>query len=69
MFKYRTPNEKSLQQMEQVRQKCQELLEVLCTLNSSREKSLAITKLEETAMWANKATVFNQDNINPTKIN
>ena len=32
---------------------------VLMTLTPSRESSLAITKLEECAMWANKSVAFN----------
>jgi hypothetical protein len=33
--------------------------EFLLTLPPSRETSLAITKLEEVAMWANKSIAFN----------
>lgn len=47
--------------IEQLRKKEEELLEYIekhCT--NSREKSLAITKLEECAMWASKAIAFEQ---------
>lgn len=38
---------------------CKDLHAFFLTLPKSRETSLAITKLEEAAMWANKAIVFN----------
>ena len=47
--------------IEQLRKKEEELLEYIekyCV--SSREKSLAITKLEECAMWASKSIAFEQ---------
>ena len=47
--------------IEQLRKKEEELLEYIekyCT--NSREKSLAITKLEECAMWASKSIAFEQ---------
>lgn len=47
--------------IEQLRNKEEELLEYIenyCA--NSREKSLAITKLEECAMWATKSIAFEQ---------
>lgn len=34
---------------------------VVTACRPSRQTSLALTKLEESAMWANKAIAFNQD--------
>lgn len=39
----------------QVREKATELLELLDSIPSNREMSLAKTKLEECVMWANKS--------------
>lgn len=59
-FEYKKPDEKGIEQIEQVRSKCKELYDLLNTLIPSRERSLAITKLEEVSMWANKGIVFNK---------
>ena len=59
-FEYQKPNEAAVQQIEAVREKCKELFDLLNLLPASRERSLAITKLEEVSMWANKGIVFNQ---------
>ena len=62
-FVYQKPTEKSIMDITNIRDKCNELYDLLCTsVPQSREKSLAITKLEEVSMWANKAIVFNQYN-------
>lgn len=47
--------------IEQLRKKEEELLEYIeeCCINN-REKSLAIIKLEECAMWASKSIAFEQ---------
>ena len=37
-----------------------ELHELIMTLNPSRERSLAVTKLEEASRWATKSIAFNQ---------
>lgn len=42
-------------------EKCSDLHDFLLSLPECRERSLAITKLEEAAMWANKAIAFTQD--------
>ena len=34
---------------------------ILAELPNTRERSLAITKLEESSMWMNKCVVFNQE--------
>ncbi|WP_143075554.1 DUF7681 family protein [Desulfomicrobium apsheronum] len=61
-FVYVKPTDLSVEQITIVRDKCKELNDILLSLNPSRERSLAITKLEEVSMWANKSIVFNQVN-------
>ena len=63
-FEYIKPTDKSVEEISKVREKCKELSEILLSLKPSRERSLAVTKLEEVSMWANKGIVFNQDIIN-----
>lgn len=60
-FEYQKPTEESVTKINEVREKCKELNDLLLTLPKSREQSLAITKLEEVSMWANKGIVFNQE--------
>lgn len=57
-FEYQKPTDEHVQKITEVREKCKELYELLLTLPKSREQSLAITKLEEASMWANKGIVF-----------
>lgn len=55
-FKYHSPKEGQSKKYEQLRDKAKELawmIEDMCP--ESREKSLAITKLEEAVMWANSS--------------
>lgn len=58
-FEYQAPTPEHVTKITEVREACKVLHEVLLTLPDSREKSLAITKLEEVSMWANKGIVFN----------
>lgn len=59
-FDYHKPTADGLTRMTTLRKKYSELLDVLRTETyASREQSLAITALEESATWANKAIVFN----------
>ena len=58
-FEYQKPTDEHVAKITEVREACKALYEVLLTLPYSREKSLAITKLEEASMWANKGIVFN----------
>jgi hypothetical protein len=59
-FEYRKPTENGVKQIELIREHCKRLALLIDTeVPNCREKSLAITKLEEVSMWANKATVFN----------
>lgn len=55
-FDYQTPSPLQTELMSQVREKTKELHALLVqSIPMVREKSLAITKLEEMSMWANKA--------------
>lgn len=58
-FEYQKPSDEHVVKITEVREKCKELYDVLLSLPESRERSLAITKLEEVSMWANKCIVFN----------
>lgn len=50
---------KAAQQIKRTNYSADKLLSILERLPNSREKSLAITKLEECAMWANKCAAHN----------
>lgn len=59
-FKYHKPQEGQPERYERLREEAKELaysIDVLCP--NSREKSLAMTKLEESIMWANAAIARN----------
>ena len=59
-FEYQKPTSEHVAQIETVRKVLKEAHDViLATIPASRERSLAITKLEEASMWANKGIVFN----------
>jgi flavorubredoxin len=61
-FEYQQPSAAGVEKIEKIRQACKELHAVLIwTLPHCRERSLAITKLEEVSMWANKGVVFNEE--------
>jgi hypothetical protein len=57
-FEYQAPTPEQVEKITEVRNSCKALYELLLSLSPSREKSLAITKLEEVSMWANKSIVF-----------
>jgi len=60
-FEYVKPNEDSVNKIKIFREKCKELNDFIgIIMKDSREKSIAITKLEEVSMWGNKAIVFIQ---------
>jgi hypothetical protein len=62
VFEYIAPTEASVKIINEFRAKCAELDGFIAmNLPVSRERSLAVTKLEEVSMWGNKAIVFNQD--------
>ncbi len=61
-FTYHAPKENQPQKYENIRKNAlafAELLDVMCP--DSREKSLAITALEEAVMWANASIARNED--------
>ena len=60
-FTYHAPKEDQLARYTEIRQNAKltaELFDKLCP--DSREKSLAMTKLEEAAMWANASIARNE---------
>jgi hypothetical protein len=61
-FKYHTPGNPGVSNAhDAVRHECKVLANILDDLlPPSREKSLALTKLEETMMWANASIARNQ---------
>jgi len=59
-FEYQKPTDKSVEDLKVCRIIYKNLYNLLIKLPESRERSLAITKLEESSMWANKGIVFNQ---------
>lgn len=59
-FKYHSPKEGQPEKYTAIREKAKELaylIDELCP--DSREKSLAITKIEESSMWANASIARN----------
>lgn len=61
-FEYQKPTEESVEKITSFREKAKELFDLTNTLKPSRERSLAITKLEEFSMWVNKHIVFIEQN-------
>lgn len=60
-FTYHAPKDNQPQKYEAIREKAKELaylIDGLCP--DSREKSLAMTKLEEASMWANASIARNE---------
>ena len=58
-FVYQKTSETQSAKIQEIMAAAQAMNAVLMTLTPSRESSLAITKLEECAMWANKSVAFN----------
>ncbi len=60
-FHYHRPSPAAVEAIEKIRAGCRAMQAVLddALPEPSREKSLAITKLEEVSMWANKSVVIN----------
>ena len=55
-FKYHTPRKDQPERYNKLREKAKELALLMVELcPNSRERALAITKLEESSMWANAA--------------
>lgn len=60
-FTYHAPKDTQPARYELLRRKARELaIEIVDKTPPSREQSLAITKLEECIMWANKAIACNE---------
>ncbi len=61
-FEYQAPTPAMTEQIKIVRGALKSAHHtILNNVPSSRERSLAITKLEEVSMWANKAIVFAEE--------
>ena len=58
-FQYVKPTEEQLAKMQQFRDSYEVLYETVKELPASRGLSLALTKLEESAFWLNKAITQN----------
>ena len=61
-FKYHSPKEGQPEKYTAIREKAKELaymIDELCP--NSREKSLAITNLEQSVMWANASIAINEE--------
>ena len=55
-FTYHAPKGDQAQRYENIRSKGKQFAELVCGLTpESRERSLALTKIEEAVMWANAA--------------
>lgn len=60
-FKYHAPKEGQAERYVELREKAKELaLLIDSQCPNSREKSLALTKLEESVMWANASIARNE---------
>ncbi len=60
-FEHRRPTDGQYLRLTKVREACRELENVIREeVPNSRGRSLAITKLEEVSMWANKAICFEE---------
>ena len=58
-FQYVKPTEEQLETMQKFRDKYETLYKELQELPASRGLSLALTKLEESSFWLNKAITHN----------
>lgn len=59
-FEYNAPDAEQLERLKRTRSAIRDAYNVIMKeLPPCRERSLAITKLEEASMWANKGVVFN----------
>lgn len=57
-FEYRQPSAFAVDTIILIRDECKTLYKMLTDLPECRERSMAMTKLEEVSMWANKAIAF-----------
>ena len=58
LFTNRTPNEEQGKMLDVITEEMLSVSDLLHQLPPSRFRSLALTNLEQTSMWAKKATVF-----------
>lgn len=59
-FAYHKPSEKGIETIRELREAFSDLHDKITTLApASRERSVALTQLEDSAMWAIKAVVLN----------
>lgn len=58
-FAYHKPSEAGLARINQLRQAYSDLLTLIESVSAGREKAVAITNLETSAMWAIKGVVCN----------
>ena len=59
-FKYHAPTPEKVVRHEHVRDECRELANfIINNCHDCRERSIAITKIEEAMMWANAAIARN----------
>lgn len=62
-YMYHTPTEEQTKHYAKIRTEAKRLCNIINKLcPESREKSLAMTKLEEAVMWANASIARNSDN-------
>ena len=63
-FDYQRPTPAQVDQIEAGRGALKQVYDLMsATLPPSRERSLALTKLEEASMWFNKAVVFQPETV------
>ena len=65
-FVYQAPTPEQVVKIQEIRRLCDALYDALVAeLPSSAERTLAVRKLEECSMWANKAIVFDGERYLP----
>lgn len=57
-FDYHRPSDAQVAQISKLREGCKALHQIILELPNCRERSLAITKLEEVSMWGNKGIIM-----------
>lgn len=57
-FDYHAPSPRQIEQISEVRAGCKDLHAILLKMPTSPEMTLAIRKLEECSMWANKGIIL-----------
>lgn len=60
-----SPTEAMLAQMAKIRQCAKALADAILEVPNSRERSLAMTNLEQATMWANKAATHAPEGVKP----